>query len=462
MIMSYRISAVASRTFLLAITGAAVVGGLSVALGNGGGYHHGITFSGSVAPFEPRGTEQVQIVDENLEIELGAHDAKVTVRYRLKNLADRRSKVRFGFPVETVNNSLFVDPEDKIPFSSEVAQYCQDYKVVFAGEAVKSRLVEEPFAKGKVKAFPGSEVLNGIQGWMVSDISFAANEEVEMTISYRSTYDSKGVSVSDDVKSDGLVFRYRFSTGGVWAGPIGRGTVRIRCHAEVDPDFVQVKGPVNRFKKAGGDWVWEFRDLEPTLADDLTVLAVPARSSFSDHRSYADGEPTAQFVRTGDLWQRQHQDFSVTATSTLPADGDLSYGVDKLVGIDFGEEFGTWSEGADGHGIGESLSLKVEKALQLDAIYIQPGFGISEDLFKANSRPARLEVVLNGEHRFPITLEDENRQQTILVRGYDKPVKEIQLIIAEVYPGSRFEDTCISNLSLLSRLASEPKRYGAR
>lgn len=457
------------RFFVLRSPVATVVLGLTVMLAglsgvwaNGGGYHHGVKFSGTVAPFEPEGTENVQIIDEVLDIELGESSARVSVRYRMKNLADARSKVRFGFPVEAVPLAFVSDGEKPPTQEKLLGDYCHDYRVTVNGEALANEFMEEPFASGKVKAFPGSEVLGGIAGWMVSELAFGDSEELLMEISFRSDYEIKGVSVSSDSRSGAPQFCYRLSSGGVWAGPITGGLVRVHGSNEIDFAAVEIKSPANRFRRVGDAWVMEFSDLEPTLADDLTVIAGPRVSRYSDHESYKVGVRASKFVKRGERWQREHNDFSVSASSTLPEGGAINYGVENLVGWDWEDDFNVWCEGVGGYGIGEKLTLQVEKPLPLDAIQIRPGYGKTEALYFENSRPASFEVVLNGEHRFVASLEDEDRLQSIPVKGYDKPVETVELIIADVYPGSQHRDTCVAQLNLVARLAQEPKRYGAR
>ena len=73
------------------------------ASGNGGGYQYGVEFTGAVAPFEPTGVENVQILDEKLNIVIHDDEAEVEVNYVMRNLGKGSELVTFGFPIEAMN-----------------------------------------------------------------------------------------------------------------------------------------------------------------------------------------------------------------------------------------------------------------------------------------------------------------------------------------------------------------------
>jgi hypothetical protein len=443
---------------------------------NGGGFRYGLKFTGGVAPFEPSGTERVQIVDEKLDIKLHERDAEVRVRYMMKNISKKRANVRFGFPVD-VTEPMYYGKDQKVSaktMSERAARYCRDYHISADGKAVAHSQELEPFALGKLKQFRGSELIKGIGAWQVSTLIFAPGQQRAIEISYGAEHFLVGSTTSNDSRLQPPVFRYRLSTGGVWAGPIAKGRVRVTLGDDVDPKWIEFKAPAGRFRRDGEAWVWNFTDLEPTLADDIQIVAGPQVSNYS-----AGGNGAAFYVIKGvDLvktkkgqrdkgWQYRHKLYSVEASSTLPAEQPYTYTAGNLKNWDWVTDhdensYSVWSEGAKGHGIGESLTLTVEKPLPLDAIEIYPGHGRNEILFKANSRPSKLKVVLNGEHAFVANLRDVNLTQKIAIAGYSKPVKTVKVEIADVYPGWQYEDTCISDLALVSPLKQEPLRYGAR
>ena len=103
---------------------------------NGGGYAKGgVTETGTILGFVPEETDKVQIVQEELNVGLTPAEARVEVRYILKNTSGRHVTVRFGFPVEEMaGEDPFVDPAVEKAAKSKAKQrpalqYCRGYRV---------------------------------------------------------------------------------------------------------------------------------------------------------------------------------------------------------------------------------------------------------------------------------------------------------------------------------------------
>lgn len=420
------------------------------ALANGGGYSRGgVESTGAIAGFEPAATDKVRILDEQLDIALGPEEATVEVRYLMRNESGTKAKVRFGFPVE--------ESFDRDDFGAKPQpgwkepRNCRDYQVTVAGKPIKAKFEPEP---------PGNRDLrfSGLAGWLVSEATFAAGTEVPVRISYRSAYPQSAVSVSDDERRSGRLFSYRLSTGACWAGTIARGRVVVTA-AGADPAEVRVLKPVNRFRKDGARWVWDFKDLEPTLADDLQIEVAPEENSYTRTEKPGTDGPWVTYVERGGRWLVSHRNYQASASSTLPADGNLDYEPGNLNDDTWDN---AWSEGKPGPGIGEWLELKPQVPKPLVAIEMQPGYVKNDALFQANPRPKKVRVQLNGEHEFIAEIPDRNDNARIPVGGYAKPVHTVRLTFEEVWKGSRFEDLCVSSLALQVRLDKQPQITPAR
>ncbi len=429
-----------------------------MALANGGGYRRGgVENAGDIAGFEPENTEKIRIVDELLRVECHEDFADVEVRYLMKNLTDRGVKVRFGFPVEEsydAGTDLGGSPSNKRPEGHEGLLYCENYRIEAAGKPLKAKWESEPKPKRNPDVHEDWDMsrFDNIKGWLVSELKFDGDEEKTVRISFRSRLPLTEMSVSDDGHVEATRFPYRLSTAAVWGGTIGRGRIEL-VPVGIDPADLQVIKPVNRFRRDGANWVWEFENLEPTLDDDLLVELQPEELSFG--RTLGDWEDPKSHVsyrsRAG-RWTMAHANYEVRASSTLPDDDGISYSPDKLR-----EWEGAWSEGAAGPGVGEWLELTPEVPKPLTAIEILPGYDKSDELFAANARPKRVEVLLNGEHRFEAELRDAKEVQEIPVKAYDKPVRTVRLTFKEVYPGKRFEDLCVSRAWLVVALDRKPE-----
>ena len=119
-----------------------------------------------------------------------------------------------------------------------------------------------------------------------------------------------------------------------------------------------------------------------------------------------------------------------------------------------------WILGA-GDPIGESLEIKVRHPRPLAAILVRPGYDDPKhpEYWGANNRVAEFEITLNGEYTFRTSIPDEKFRDLypIAIRGYDKLVRTVKMVITEVHRGTQFRDTCVSRVRLLAKLTKKPK-----
>ncbi len=421
---------------------------IQTALANGGGFFRGgVETVGDVVGFEPKETEKIRILDEKLTVELGAA-ADVEVCYLMRNETDKKVKVRFGFPVEESFDRFDIDPVGEgVPENAKQPKYCQNYSIAASGKPVDSKWQAEPKPSDDKRFI-------GIAGWLVSEISFAAGEEKPVLIRFRSAYPEESWSVSDDSSTGSSLFKYRLSTAACWAGTIGSGKITLKPNG-IPASELKVLKPVNRFRKDGDNWVWDFENVEPTMADDLEIEASP------EIQTYQLGAPDGSiYVSRGGEWSISHVNYGVKASSTLPAEGEISYAPENLKRLWSPDT--AWSEGAKGAGTGEWIELAPEVPKPLAAIEMLPGYFKSENHFQANARPKKVLVELNGEHSFTATVQDARVTCHIPIQGYAKQVKTIRLTFQEVWPGKKYEDLCVSAIRLHVRLDKKPKIQPAR
>jgi hypothetical protein len=425
---------------------------------NGGGYSRGgVENTGTVAGFEPSGTEHVRILDEQLNVWLGPYEAEVEVRYIMRNESKKRVKVRFGFPVEESSDGWMLG-ETGTP--QKRPKYCRDYRIAAGGKPIKA--VFEPEKEKTDKRF------RGLAGWLVSETTFGGDEEKSVTISFRSLYPVNEDFVSSNSRYSPHIFRYRLSTGACWAGTIASGKVTLRPKG-IAPSELRVIKPVNRFSKhPDGSWVWEFENLEPSLADDIEAEAVPEIHSYdSEWNPDAKRKPGAKqkpnervsFMKRGNQWFMGHRNYTVKASSTLPPERNHHYDAGNINDGNWGN---TWAEGAPGPGRGEWLEIRPAVPKPLVALKLLPGYAIDSDSFHANARPKTIKVELNGEYSFTAQISDPvqwmNWQwQWIPVQGYDKTVKTVKITFEDVWKGTRYEDLCVSGVELVVKLDKKPK-----
>lgn len=435
---------------------------------NIGGYSFGVT-TGNLTPFQASGTEHVRILEEQLDIALRRTDASVSVRYTMRNLAGTPVRVRFGFPVEA---ETWADDEDPPRDQAEIdarrskrslraIQQLKGYTVTAGGARIRSEYQSESVSIAGAGPLSVPSELRNIAGWMVSEVTFPAGAVESVEVRYSADYRGEFRSVSEDIHWSPRSFGYRLSTGAVWNGTIVKGTVTIRSDG-IPAEEVEIVAPRERFKRDGDRWVWAFQNMKPTLADDLVLRAIPGFFEMGGRGYLAEGTGLRSYLERGGAWAEGHQRFKARASSTLAPVSNHTFGAEHLAEL---EPTAPWAEGVPGNGVGEWVELEPAQARPLLALVIRPGFRPPyghPELFEQNGRPSRVEIILNGEHRFSATLGDAPSAQLIPVLRYAKPVSKLRITILDVYPGSRYADTCISGVVLYDRLKEKPDVRGAR
>ena len=446
-------------------------------LANGGAWQTGVPLTGNAAASDQKRSTNVTIEDEKLAVDLHQEFAAVEVRYRMKNTGGQVDQ-DFFFPVERWAES---DGEDAGTAKTDL----EGYTISADGTELKFENVD---AKGeKPKAAKDSrwgDFKPGTRLWKKSSIPFAAGQTREILIRYRSPYAAVQSSVSDDGHSDDLYFRYSLSPAATWKGPIGKGKITVN-YLHPRPEETSIVKPKDRFKKVSDtQFVWEFQNLKPTLADDLKIVVHPAYDTYPAHGefqvNYEDQKFRAEYVIEKKRYFIQHSDYDAVASSTLkpqvlptpsppPSAADNSSAPEEPKNYEAvnikGMGEGTWAEGVDGDGIGENITLTVHKPKALDAIMIMPGNkDYDATVWAKNNRVAELEITLNGEHTFTAAIPDEQFGELypIPIRGYTKPVETVKLVIKKVHPGTHYHDTCIARVELRVPLSQKPEIRGAR
>ena len=441
-----------------------IVLGLTALRANwGGGDSAGSIASGAFAPF---GTAQVEMQRENLTIDLYRDRAKVQVEYVLQNTGEAVD-VKAAFPCLELDES---PPEQHKKSYTEI----QDYQILIDGRQIPYRVEKGDATNWKAlfATVPRSDPTDDETcaacrlWWLASTVHFDKAEAKHVTIRYESLYQATSGSSSARSEYTDDLFRYLLSTARPWKGPIQQGKVTIKA-VTVDPKPIGIK-PKNRFKQTPEGFVWEFSNLKPTLADNIEVSLNNAFSTVSNENP--DGTRNDPNGLIGSSWYsfegaRYYFDFhgyTATASSQKPgypvtAIGDFARGT-------------AWVAGKNG-GIGESVTLTLIKPQHVDQIGIIPGYTKSKELYFANNRVREIEVTVNGGSPVTATLPDEyisfdpmtkKAYEWIDLRNDPGLAKTITLTVKKVYPGTKYNDTCVSEVLLRKRLQKAPEIRGAR
>lgn len=396
----------------------------------------------------------ISIVREKLDVVLKPQWAEVTVTYVMRNTGPE-TKVQAVFPCmdrdyHGPQPGLGVRGQNKkeSTSSAETApRDLQDFRVELDGKPLRSRMV---------KTLPpvGHDYFILQEWWAGIEYKAPAHSEYQLKASYRFDYTPSGVYFEGRDSYSATQFRYIFSTGSNWNGPIGE--LEVSLDTSALPDLWKVKGAWAA--RNGKNWIRKRSNWEPGKDSDLVVDILPSctRTKAWDKSYTCIG---GDYNYGSEVWGDYGQ-FTATASSFLNDNGVLFE--PEAVKYEVGTRQRCWAEGVAGPGIGEWLELAFAEKKRLRGIDLINGFNQSGLIpnrdysqerviqkFKENNRIKRLRVLADGKSIGVFDLADMFSPQRIFFPGPPVVAKTIRLEIAEVYPGSKFDDTCLGGVQVL-------------
>ncbi len=112
-----------------------------------------------------------------------------------------------------------------------------------------------------------------------------------------------------------------------------------------------------------------------------------------------------------------------------------------------GDKNTAWVEGADGQGYGQSIRFDFNNVYLVSGIRIRAGYHKNDDIYYKNSRPKEICMEYSDGASEILYLNDAGLTEQVLT--FSRPVETsmVNLIIESVYPGVKYEDTCISEIT---------------
>jgi hypothetical protein len=142
-----------------------------------------------------------------------------------------------------------------------------------------------------------------------------------------------------------------------------------------------------------------------------------------------------------------------SASSVLPSDRWGSYGpwaaIDGLLST-------PWVEAASGPGVGEWIMLTFPSTIEVHRIGLDVGYDRdegdtfrNENLFSSNNRVKRATVKFSSGKEIQLSFADERGVQMRDIDPVDTTY--VQVVIDEVYPGAKWDDTCVAQMEVWAR-----------
>ena len=139
---------------------------------------------------------------------------------------------------------------------------------------------------------------------------------------------------------------------------------------------------------------------------------------------------------------------NIVASSALKAQGSKSYKASNVFDRD---PETAWVEGVKGHGIGQWIELKNTSIRETGIwcgvyqICILNGYVKSDKAWRENGRVKRLKVYCNGKPKYIMELQNSRSLQAFDV-DFSKGAT-IRFEILDVYPGTKYQDTVITEIA---------------
>jgi hypothetical protein len=130
--------------------------------------------------------------------------------------------------------------------------------------------------------------------------------------------------------------------------------------------------------------------------------------------------------------------------SVLPGSKEHSYGPENL-----SRESGAWCEGETGHGVGVGVEVSYQPSPEdglpfaFDHLMIANGYDKTTQTFMENSRVKQIEIKTDDGQTWVRSLRDETGVQRVDLGKSIRP-HGILITILDVFPGQKYEDTCLS------------------
>ena len=137
----------------------------------------------------------------------------------------------------------------------------------------------------------------------------------------------------------------------------------------------------------------------------------------------------------------------VTISSAEASSTIVQEGYDNSVQKTYdGDEKSSWQDGIDGEGVGEWLHYNFDRSYNVRYVTLKMGNWRNQENYDLNSRPKDITVWFGGQS-YQVTIPDGKTEYCLELSG-DISCSEMYLRIDSVYAGTKYDDTCISEVGI--------------
>jgi hypothetical protein len=403
--------------------------------------------------------QNISLDEETISVVIDGDYANVKVEYQFKNRGNADT-VAYGFPID-----LYYESEQVLDLPEKSLT---NFKIEDTSGFLKT-FKYTPRSEGEVaKLLAGSaNYQKRVREWFIAEIPFKEQEAKTIKVSYRvkSRLDDIVYTKSFRPAFSDRTFTYLLKPSQNW----GEGIVE-NCTIKIDlRKLLQANGIIKEIHPRGyvnkeGILIWKYSKLDLKGADEIRLVYDNSAAALTKY-ILEERIPSKYIVSTN-------------ASSVLKTDEINIYNYESKNLFD--DDLSTaWCEGIKGHGEREWVEFNFSN-VSIGAIGIINGYTKREAIYYANNRIKKIKLDVEyvpmafGEvkrsggskealERETTVIELKQKQFNELNKNVQAPfmswladyddnyrnVIKIRLSVLEVFPGTKYDDTCISEVYFL-------------
>ncbi len=385
----------------------------------------------------------IKLIKEDLKIKIEGDYSFVNVTYLIQNNSYSDSKITYGFPVDYTLNEIEYKFEWQDEYLPEIEFYLDSKKLEIKHQVDYSVFEEKSSINDKLD-------IEVKRSWYVVDFKIDKGETILLNVKYKvkNGFEDWATTKSFFPTFGDRHFNYDFKPAKNWDdGFISE------FNTEIDvQDIISKGGKVNisglSLSDSAGIYSASYKNFDLRNSPNLII-------------SYTNNQKLSEFISKYRL--KNDKIKAVNVSSRLSS----KYSVENMFDFNFNT---AWAEGIKGDGIGEKIEIELNK-YPLTAICLINGYTKNADLYKNNNRIKKLKIEIEYVDYKDSTKLDTESKEVMLQdfefqdvsknnfgniisvisdygEGYRK-ITKITLTILDVYKGTKYSDTCISELLLL-------------
>jgi len=385
---------------------------------------------------KPMNSESIKMVKEKINITMLGNHFEVRVDYVFYNSGEKQTAI-MGFPN---SSGTYGRPED--------IQYGIEDFIAFDGK--KELKIER-----KETAVTKSTLAFSV--WETFMVDFEAGETKNVTNIYSQRYIFE--EERDEEGWSAQFAEYTLTTGATWKGSIDSISVNIYSHLTWNDlnnrtAYIYKEEEINQgyFSWLNKGYNKFERGLGSILPKEYFIEGNVIKMMFTD----VEPDFNITIYPTGPSF------FRVFTSSELDEDKNDKYAAVNLIDND---QSTAWVEGKKGSGINEYFKIEGTRsnlAFKIDSLGIINGYAKNEGVFYNNNRVKKIRIEYKNDifreenpynmkppESIEFILEDTMDMQYL---AFPEPIfmSSMKISILEVYKGSKWDDTCISELMIFT------------